>query len=122
MYILSIHVDSYTVYIMSCTVSRFLNMYMAVRHISVNIIKYKILYELHVCVGLRAIQSHLNNTGVQVQRYRIENDLRNRFPARQTIRASIRRRRYQVHAPLELLHIDGNHKLIRYTGNILLKI
>ena len=54
--------------------------------------------------------------GHRVQHYRIMESLIRTDPAGMMDRwaQTVRRRKYQVHSPLSLWHIDGNHKLIRY--------
>ena len=62
------------------------------------------------------IQGHLRAQGINVQRSRIRNTIRNVDPegveARRHLR--IHRRVYSVPCPNYIWHIDGNHKLIRW--------
>lgn len=61
------------------------------------------------------LQGHLMERGVVVQQRRVRDTLRRTDPEGVLMRQrlGIRRRQYNVAAPLELWHIDGNHKLIR---------
>ena len=58
----------------------------------------------------------LYSKGHRVQRERIRQSLLRTDPsgAAQRWKQAVKRRRYNVHSPLSLWHIDGNHKLIRY--------
>ena len=53
--------------------------------------------------------------GVRVQRQRLRKSIKRVDPVGRRIRAinTIQRRVYNVHSPLSLWHMDGNHKLIR---------
>ena len=59
--------------------------------------------------------------GIRVQRHRLRSSVKRVDPVGQRLRefTNIRRRIYNVHSPLALWHIDGNHKLIRYGPFIL---
>ncbi len=65
--------------------------------------------------GNRQMQGYLNARGVRVQQHRVREAQRRIDPSGSMIRrlSCINRRTYQVNGPLALLHIDGNHKLIR---------
>lgn len=65
--------------------------------------------------GAKMLQGHLMERGVVVQQRRVRDTLRRTDPEGVLMRQrlGIRRRQYNVAAPLELWHIDGNHKLIR---------
>ena len=65
--------------------------------------------------GVKMLQGHLNERGVVVQQIRVREALRRTDPEGVLMRQrlGIRRRQYNVANPLELWHIDGNHKLIR---------
>ena len=53
--------------------------------------------------------------GVKVQRRRIRDCVKRVDPVGRRLRTinAIRRRIYNIHSPLSLWHMDGNHKLIR---------
>lgn len=67
-------------------------------------------------IGIRMLKGHLQSLGHRIQRARICSSLRRTDPTgvMQRWQKTIKRRQYQVRAPLSLWHIDGNHKLIRY--------
>lgn len=67
--------------------------------------------------GFRMMQGHLYNQGHRVSHARIRESLQRIDPDGVAIRwsATIQRRTYRVQSPLSLWHLDGNHKLIRYT-------
>ena len=66
--------------------------------------------------GIRLTKGFVMGKGHRVQHYRIRESLIRTDPAGMMDRwaQTVRRRKYQVHSPLSLWHIDGNHKLIRY--------
>lgn len=66
--------------------------------------------------GHKMMQGHLRSRGVVVQQARARESLRRTDPEGVLLRQrlSIHRRQYNVSTPLELWHIDGNHKLIRF--------
>ena len=70
----------------------------------------------HPSVGIRMARGLLHCKGHSVQRERIRQSFLRTDPigVMQRWRDAVRRRRYNVHSPLALWHIDGNHKLIRY--------
>ena len=65
--------------------------------------------------GHKMLQGHLRDRGIVVQQTRARESLRRTDPEGIAMRKSlnIKRRQYNVSSPLELWHIDGNHKLIR---------
>ena len=65
---------------------------------------------------MKTIEGELLAQGIRVQRRRIRNSVKRMDPVGRRIRTInvIRRRVYNVHSPLSLWHMDGNHKLIRY--------
>lgn len=65
--------------------------------------------------GVKMLQGHLVERGVVVQQHRVRDALRRTDPEGVLMRQrlGIRRRQYNVTFPLELWHINGNHKLIR---------
>ena len=67
--------------------------------------------------GYRFIDGWLRQQGLRVQESRIRQSLRDVDPVGTANRwlQSIRRRTYSVGGPQLLWHLDGNHKLIRYT-------
>lgn len=67
--------------------------------------------------GNTQMQGHLISRGIRVQQHRIRESQRRIDPAGSVLRQLriIGRRRYHVSGPGALWHIDGNHKLIRYT-------
>ncbi|KAK3732013.1 hypothetical protein QZH41_016884, partial [Actinostola sp. cb2023] len=67
-------------------------------------------------IGIRMVKGLLQSNGHRVQRERIRQSLLRTDPggAMQRWRETVRRRQYNVHSPLSLWHIDGNHKLIRW--------
>lgn len=71
----------------------------------------------HPGCGHKMMQGHLIQRGIRIQQLRIRESLRRTDPEgiafRQT--SSVRRRQYNVSQPMELWHVDGNHKLIRCT-------
>ncbi|XP_028406849.1 uncharacterized protein LOC114529291 [Dendronephthya gigantea] len=66
--------------------------------------------------GEKTIEGELRSLGVCVQRRRLRDSLKRVDPVGRRIRAMtvIQRRVYNVHSPLALWHMDGNHKLIRW--------
>jgi len=69
----------------------------------------------HPNIGIRMAKGLLHSKGHRVQRERIRQSLlrTDSTGVMQRWRDAVRRRRYNVHSPLALWHIDGNHKLIR---------
>lgn len=67
--------------------------------------------------GYRLLKGHLAALGHRVQENRIRDSLRRVDPIGVMSRwiHSVQRRRYSVPGPNMLWHIDGNHKLIRYS-------
>ena len=67
-------------------------------------------------IGIQMLKGFLYSKGHRVQRKRIRQSLLRTDPsgAAQQWKQAVKRRRYNVHSPLALWHIDGNHKLIRY--------
>lgn len=67
--------------------------------------------------GNRQMQGHLLARGYRVQQLRIRESQRRVDPAGTVLRRLhvLNRREYSVPAPLSLYHIDGHHKLIRYS-------
>ncbi|XP_045202384.2 uncharacterized protein LOC123555860 [Mercenaria mercenaria] len=71
-------------------------------------------------VGYRTIKAHLLADGVRITDKRIQKSMRRVDPLGVTIRNlflrtyRVRRRSYNVPAPLSLWHVDTNHKLIRW--------
>jgi len=70
----------------------------------------------HPSIGIRMARGLLHSKGHRVQRERIRQSFSRTDPigVMQRWRDAVRRRRYNVHSPLALWHIDGNHKLIRW--------
>ena len=67
-------------------------------------------------IGTRLTKGFLVAKGYKVQLDRIRESLMRTDPIGLVERRTqtVVRRRYQVHGPLSLWHIDGNHKLKRY--------
>ena len=67
--------------------------------------------------GQKMMQGHLRERGIMVQQTRIRESMRRIDPYGTDVRfrTSLRRRQYNVGYPMELWHLDGNHKLIRHT-------
>ncbi|XP_028397381.1 uncharacterized protein LOC114521162 [Dendronephthya gigantea] len=67
-------------------------------------------------IGIRMLKGFLYSKGHRVQRERIRQSLLRTDPsgAAQRWKQAVKRRKYNVHSPLALWHIDGNHKLIRW--------
>ena len=62
------------------------------------------------------LRNHLKaNVGVYVKRWRIRKCLHNLFGSQARMKTQIKRRRYQVRAPLSMVHLDTHHKLIRWS-------
>ena len=70
--------------------------------------------------GFWIMQGHLLNQGHQVSQTYIQESLQGIDPDGVAIRwsATIKRRTYRVQSPLSLCHVEGNHKLIRYSLSI----
>ena len=75
------------------------------------------LQQQHPNSGYRLIRGHLAAMGYRVQEVRITDSLRRVDPVGVASRwfQGIHRRTYSVPNPNALWHIDGNHKLIRYS-------
>lgn len=69
--------------------------------------------------GYKSMRGHLLSRGYKVQENRIRESMRRADPEGTVVRAlQIRvthRRSYNVRAPMSLWHMDGNHKLVRYS-------
>ncbi len=69
--------------------------------------------------GYKRMSGYLRSRGVRIQQKRIRESMRRVDPQGTLLRALemnvIHRRVYSVPSPLALWHIDGNHKLIRYS-------
>lgn len=67
--------------------------------------------------GNHQMQGHLAARGIRVQQWRVREVQRRIDPYGSAMRRlrTINRRQYCVNGPGSLWHIDGNHKLIRYT-------
>ena len=71
--------------------------------------------------GYRMMNGLLLQQGIRVQQARIRESMHRVDPYGVTVTVTvrwqqcIRRRQYNVTQPLALWHLDGNHKLIRYT-------
>ena len=64
---------------------------------------------------MKTIAGSLVSQGIRVQRARLRSSLKRVDSIGRRLRSltTIRRRVYNVRSPLALLHMDGNHKLIR---------
>ena len=71
----------------------------------------------HPDIGIRMLKGYLQSKDMRVQRHRIRSALLRTDPIGLLGRwqKAIKRRCYNVKFPLSLWHIDGNHKLIRYS-------
>ena len=69
----------------------------------------------HPNIGIRMLKGFLRSKGHRMQRERIRQSLLRTDPlgVMQRWKETVLRRRYNVHSPLALWHIDGQHKLIR---------
>ena len=69
--------------------------------------------------GYRMVQGHLVSMGIRVQGWRMMASMHRVDAAgifmRMTQLGCVVRRSYSVRGPLSLVHIDTNHKLIRYS-------
>jgi Fe2+ transport system protein FeoA len=65
--------------------------------------------------GQKMMQGHLKERGIVVQQTRVRESMRRTDPSgtRQRLKTAVRRRQYNVGFPMELWHMDGNHKLVR---------
>ena len=65
--------------------------------------------------GQKMMQGHLKERGIVVQQTRVRESMRRTDPAgtKQRLKIAVRRRQYNVGFPMELWHMDGNHKLVR---------
>ena len=74
--------------------------------------------------GYRTICGHLKSAGYRVQQTRVRESVKRVDPCAVAVRRlfmqhyRIKRRSYNVRAPMSLWHVDTNHKLIRYSNNI----
>ena len=68
-------------------------------------------------IGYRRLEGELRRRGILVPRFRYRESLRRVDPIGVVQRwgSLCQRRKYKVYGPLALWHIDGNHKLIRYS-------
>ena len=66
--------------------------------------------------GQKTMQGHLKERGIVVQQTRVRESMRRTDPfgTRQRLKTAVRRRQYNVGFPMELWHMDGNHKLVRW--------
>lgn len=70
------------------------------------------IHQENSSLGVKMIVSRLFAMGYRVQRQRVRDAMQKLFGSRQVNRR-LKRRTYCVRAPLSVVHIDGNHKLIR---------
>ena len=81
--------------------------------------KVKEIVERFPNIGYRRLTGFLISKGLKVCRERIRASLKRVHPEGILLRSLelniVRRRQYNVRGPLALWHVDGNHKLIRYT-------
>lgn len=72
--------------------------------------------QCHPNVGIRMLTGFLKTNGRRIQRERIRQSLLRTDPlgVMPRWRKAVQRRKYNVHSPLSLWHIDGCHKLIRW--------
>ena len=70
-------------------------------------------------IGYRRLTGFLVSKGLKVSREKIRASLKRVHPEGILLRSLelniVKRRQYNVRGPLALWHVDGNHKLIRYT-------
>lgn len=73
--------------------------------------------EEHPEIGIRMLTGYLKSKGHRIQRHRIYSSLQRTDPIGLIERwqLTVKRRQYYVKYPNSLWHIDGNHKLIRYS-------
>ncbi len=64
-------------------------------------------------MGEHMMLYRLGAMGFKVKRQQLRDAIHSVAGGR-TIAPAIKRRQYSVRAPLSLVHVDGNHKLIRY--------
>lgn len=81
----------------------------------------RIVHEIHIqfpMCGNVQMQGHLLARGLRVQQLRVRESQRRVDPEGCSMRRlfTINRRQYSVPAPRSLWHIDGNHKLVRYSS------
>lgn len=78
----------------------------------------------HPNIGIRLLKGFLKSQGHRVQRERIRQSLLRTDPQGVMLRfkETIQRRKYNVHSPLSLWHIDGHHKLIRYLNDTIIMV
>lgn len=71
--------------------------------------------------GYKAMRGHLALRGIKIQERRVRETMRRTDPEGTVIRGLqlrvTHRRSYNVRAPLSLWHMDGHHKLVRYSTN-----
>ena len=72
---------------------------------------------LNPLIGEKTVSGRLKHQGIYVQRQRIRDALRRIDPTGVKSRAKgvLHRRQYSVPAPNDLWHLDGYHKLIRWS-------
>ena len=74
--------------------------------------------------GNRQMYGYLVSRGIRIQQIRVRESQSRVDPEGSVMRRlhSIRRRQYSVQGPQHLWHIDGNHKLIRYSSTHILSV
>lgn len=82
------------------------------------------IHQQYPTCGNTQMKGHLVAMGYNIQQIRIRESMRRIDPAGTALRRLyvVNRRQYSVPSPLSLFHIDGHHKLIRYTKIIIIKI
>ena len=93
------------------------SMYSEMTDEELDTIVHNIHQEFPMC-GNRQMSGHLLSRGYRIQQQRIQESMWRVDPEGTLLRRLnvINRRSYSVPAPRSLYHIDGNHKLIRYTS------
>ncbi len=73
--------------------------------------------------GYRQVLAILRSQGIVVREHQLRKSLQRCDPLGSTLRwfVTIQRRKYNVCCPLALWHLDGNHKLIRYSSFFICK-
>ena len=91
------------------------NKYSSISDEMLDEIVQKILQQYPDC-GQKMMSGHLKERGIVVQQMRVRDSMRRTDPQGTNLRKrfTLYRRQYNVNSPLELWHLDGNHKLIRY--------
>lgn len=64
-------------------------------------------------LGEKMLRQRLSQLGIRVQRRRLRQAIRN-TTGPQLLHRRVKRRVYKVRGPLSMVHLDGNHKLIRW--------